>query len=228
MAARRRCSPWPGRSGAVERAQKLLRASPSSYGPNALKSERNKAGHRKIRRGGALRRGRSNSSERFTAHGCFSPWQSVRRGLPRRRRVRWCSWRRAWSSGAAGGERWGFLRQWRVAELLLLLLLHGRRKEGEGAGDRMEGVVWGRGAASRLGGGGGRPRRAQRRRTAAMWPSLDGAMRTPHAGERGEGEAGRAAGWAEREAGLAQQRLSLFLFFLKFFSQFLSKFIWTI
>jgi len=44
----------------------------------------------------------------------------------------------------------------------------------------------------------------------------------------GEGEAGRAAGWAEREAGLAQQRLSPFLFFLNFFSQILSKLIWTI
>jgi len=78
------------------------------------------------------------------------------------------------------------------------------------------------------GGGGGRPRRAQRRRTAATWPSLNGARWAPRAGERGEREAGRAAGWAEREAGLAQQRLSPFLFFLNLFSQFLSKFIWTI
>jgi len=61
-----------------------------------------------------------------------------------------------------------------------------------------------------------------------MWPSLDVARRAPRAGERGEGEAGRAAGWAETEAGLAQQRLSLLYFFLKFFSQFLSKLIWTI
>jgi len=99
---------------------------------------------------------------------------------------------------------------------------------GRGADDRMEGVFWGRGSASQPGGGGGRPRRAQRRRTAATWPSRDGARQAPRAGERGEGEAGRAAGWAERETGLAQQRLSPFLFFLKFFSQFLSKFIWTI
>ena len=61
-----------------------------------------------------------------------------------------------------------------------------------------------------------------------MWPSLDVARRAPRAGERGEGEAGRAAGWAETEAGLAQQRLSLLYFFLKFFSQFLSKLIWLL
>jgi hypothetical protein len=35
----------------------------------------------------------------------------------------------------------------------------------------------------------------------------------PRAGGRGRGEAGRVACWAEREAGLAQQRLPLSLFF---------------
>jgi len=35
----------------------------------------------------------------------------------------------------------------------------------------------------------------------------------PRVGERGRGEAGRAAVWAEREAGLARQRLPLFHFF---------------
>jgi hypothetical protein len=40
----------------------------------------------------------------------------------------------------------------------------------------------------------------------------------PRAGGRGRGEAGRVACWAEREAGLAQQRLPLSLFFLNFFS----------
>jgi len=40
--------------------------------------------------------------------------------------------------------------------------------------------------------------------------------------ERGEGEAGQAAAWAEREAGLAQQRLPPFsILFLNFFSQIL-------
>jgi len=43
MAARRRCSPWPGYSGAVERAQMLLRASSSHNGPNAPKSEQKEA-----------------------------------------------------------------------------------------------------------------------------------------------------------------------------------------
>ena len=38
-------------------------------------------------------------------------------------------------------------------------------------------------------------------------------------GREGEGEAGRAACWAEKEAGLAQQRLPLsYFFFLNFFS----------
>jgi uncharacterized protein (DUF1919 family) len=48
----------------------------------------------------------------------------------------------------------------------------------------------------------------------------------PRARERGGGGAGRAARWAERGAGLAQQRLPLFLFFISFL-QILSKFIWT-
>jgi len=67
MAARRRCSPWPGRSGAVERAGGSVEATPSSYGPNAPKSKRNEAETSKVRRGGVLRRGRKNSGERFTA-----------------------------------------------------------------------------------------------------------------------------------------------------------------
>jgi len=87
-------------------------------------------------------------------------------------------------------------------------------------GDRMEEVVWGAGRRPDQGGGGGRPRRAQRRRTAAMWPSLDGARRAPRAGERGEGEAGRAAGWAEREAGRHSSACPLFFFFEILFSNY--------
>ena len=130
----------------------------------------------------------------------------------------WCDRRRAaelFSGNGAGGAA--------------VAAATARTEEGErGAGDRMEGVVWGRGVASRPGGGGGRPRRAQRRRTAATWPSRDGARRAPRVGERGEGEAGRAAGWAEREAGRPSSACSLFYFFLKIFSQILSKFIWAI
>jgi len=73
MAARRRCSPWPGRSGAVERARGSVEASPLSYGPNAPKSKRNEAETSEDRRGGALRRGRGNSGERFTACDGLSP-----------------------------------------------------------------------------------------------------------------------------------------------------------
>ena len=53
MAARRRCSPWPGRSGAVERAQTTLRASSPHYRPSAPKNERKEAGYSKIRHGAA-------------------------------------------------------------------------------------------------------------------------------------------------------------------------------
>jgi len=116
----------------------------------------------------------------------------------------------------------------RGAELrLLLLLLRERREEGEARATEWREGSGGAGRRPDQGGGGGRPRRAQRRRTAATWPSLDGARRAPRAGERREGEAGRAASWVEREAGLAQQRLSP-LYFFEILSQFLSKFIWTI
>ena len=39
MVARRHCSPWPGRSGAVERAWGSVEASSSCYRPNTLKSK---------------------------------------------------------------------------------------------------------------------------------------------------------------------------------------------
>ena len=41
MAARRRCSLWPGHSGGVERARGTIEASSSCYEPNALKIKRN-------------------------------------------------------------------------------------------------------------------------------------------------------------------------------------------
>ena len=85
-------------------------------------------------------------------------------------------------------------------------LASGGRRE-RGAGDRANGVAWEPGPASQLGEV-GRPRRAHRRRTAATWPTLAGTRRASTRGrERGRGKAGRAAVWAEREAGLAQQRL---------------------
>jgi len=59
----------------------------------------------------------------------------------------------------------------------------------------------------------GRPRRVQCRRTAATWPAPGGARRAPRAGERGEGEAGRAAGSSEREAGRPSSACPLFFFF---------------
>ena len=62
MAARRRCSPWPGHSGGVERARGIVRASSPRPEPNALKSKRNEAEIGGFRRGGALRRGRGTPS----------------------------------------------------------------------------------------------------------------------------------------------------------------------
>ena len=111
------------------------------------------------------------------------------------------------------------LRQWRAAELLLLL--RERREEGEARA-----TEWREGS----GGAGRCPDQGGWR-----WPAA--ARPTPaygrHVAVAGWGEAGAArgrerGGWAEREAGLAQQRLSPYLFFLNLFSQFLSKFIWTI
>ena len=94
-------------------------------------------------------------------------------------------------------------------------------EEGEGGrgGDRMEGVAWEPAPASRPGGleagrgasnAGVRPPRGRRRveRGASA------------CGREKKGEAGRAARWAEREAGLAQQRLPLSLFFEFLFSKF--------
>jgi hypothetical protein len=93
-------------------------------------------------------------------------------------------------------------------------------EEGEGGrgGDRMEGVAWEPAPASRPGGleagrgasnAGVRPPRGRRR--------VERGGRRAR-GREGKGEAGRAARWAEREAGLAQQRLPLSPFFLNFFS----------
>ena len=97
------------------------------------------------------------------------------------------------------------------------------RREEEEEGRATEWSEW-LGSPSRCpdqGGVGGRPRRAPRRRMAATWPTLAGTRRVRARGREGEGEAGRAARWAEREAGLARQRLPLFHFFLNFFSQIL-------
>jgi len=84
---------------------------------------------------------------------------------------------------------------------------HGRQNGGSGLGARVgvptRGVeVVGRGAPN----AGVRPPRGRRgmgRGGRRAWE------------REGRGEAGRAAGWAEREAGLAQQRLSPFLFFFE-------------
>jgi len=73
MAARRRCSPWPGCSGGVERARGTVYASSSHSEPNALKNRQNRAETGRFLRGGALRRVRANSGERFRVRRGFSP-----------------------------------------------------------------------------------------------------------------------------------------------------------
>jgi len=85
-------------------------------------------------------------------------------------------------------------------------------------GDRIEGASGDAGRRPDQGGGGGWPRRAQRRRMAATGPPRDGVRRAPRAGERGEGEAGRAAGWAERETGRPSSACPLSIFFEILFS----------
>jgi len=115
----------------------------------------------------------------------------------------------------AGGEQRSRSGDGAVAEFYgSVALASGGRKE-KGTGDKANGTAWEPGPASRLGEA-GRPRRAHRRRTAATWPPLAGTRRASACGREGEGEAGRAARWAEREAGLAQQRLPLFYFFFEF------------
>jgi len=127
--------------------------------------------------------------------------------------------RPAASGGAFSGDSAG------GAATAAAALVDRGRGEG-GAGDRASGVAWGRGAASRPGEG-GRPRHVQRRRTAATWPAPGGSRRAPRARERGGGGSGPRRWLGRKGGGSAQQRLSPFSFFLNFFSQILSKFIWT-
>jgi len=113
----------------------------------------------------------------------------------------------------AGGEQRSCSGDGAAAELYGFGCAREWREEGEGR-ERQGG--W-NGLGARAGvptrGVGGRPRRAPRRRTAATWPTLAGTGRALRARERGGGGAGRAARWAEREAGLARQRLPLSIFF---------------
>ena len=111
-----------------------------------------------------------------------------------------------------GVERWTSAPMAHGGALPRLLLRRVEEERGGEVGDRMEWRVWGRGVASRPGGGGGRPWRAQCQRTAATWPSRDGARQAPRAGERGGG--GRPGCWLGRKGGgSAQQRLSPSRFF---------------
>jgi len=85
---------------------------------------------------------------------------------------------------------------------------------GRGAGDRMDGGLLGAQVGVPTRGveeaGRGAPNAGVRPPRGRRWLGRGG---RPRVGER---EAGRAAGWAEREAGLAQQRLSPFPFFFEF------------
>jgi len=139
--------------------------------------------------------------------------------------MRWWLRCQALVTGVAGGEQRSRSGDGAAAELLRPRCASGGRRERDARQSRGNGLGARAGVPTR--GVGGRPRRAPRRRTAATWPSLAGTGRAPRAGERGGGGAGRAARWAEREAGLAQQRLPLFYFFLISFLQIHSKFIWT-
>ena len=180
MAARRRCSPWPGRSGAVERARGTVEASSSCYEPNALKIKRNEEETRRFRRGEALRRGRANSGERFRVHGGLSPRLSVRRGLPRRRRTR--RWSRCGerATNATCGERRSAGRQWRRSGATAA------RASGEEERER-EGTEW------RLGARGAVPTGVSR--------SASGASTTPAYGRHVAGVRWSKAGAHVRERG---------------------------
>jgi len=133
---------WPGRSGAVERAQRIVRASLPCNEPNVLESRRNKAETSRIRRGGALRRGRGNSPRFLTsverAQGLTAVKTSAAVVLAQRL-GHWRGRRRAAELG----------QQWRCSGAAAAAAL--ANEGGEGAGRGQNGGAWGRGVASRPG-----------------------------------------------------------------------------
>ena len=116
----------------------------------------------------------------------------------------------------AGSEQRSFSGDGAVAELLRLLL-RSRVEEEEREERAIERVEW----------PGGAGRRPDQVKAVGRGASNAGARRAPCAGERGEGKRATLSGWAEREAGRPSSACPLSLFF-NFFSQILSKFIWTI
>ena len=116
------------------------------------------------------------------------------------------------ATGVADGEQRSCSGDGAAAEFYgSVALASGGRKE-KGAGDR--GREWPGSPSRRPDQGGWRP--AAARPTPAYGRHVAGAgwsEARPRAWERRERGAGRAARWAEREAGLAQQRLPLLFFF---------------
>jgi len=134
----------------------------------------------------------------------------VRKGLPRRRRARRWSWRGEWLTGAAGGERRSSASNGTAAVAAAAALASG---DGEGAG---------RGQNGAFGGAGWRLDRVKPvgRAAASTTPAYGrhvAGARWSEAGTsargRGEGELGRAAERAERQAGRPSSACPLLLFF---------------
>jgi len=115
-----------------------------------------------------------------------------------------------------GGERRGFLRQWRAEELLLLRGASRGRNEKEGAGDRTGEVTWEPEPASRPGGwrpAAVRPTPAYGRHVAgAGWSEARSRAR-----ERGEGGGRLGRSLGRKGSGVGPAAPAPFLF-LNFFS----------
>ena len=210
MVAWRRCSPWPGHSGGVERSRSTVGARSGHPEHNAHKNKRKGVKKGGFQRGGALQRGRVNSGEPLRSHRGLPPRLSVRRGLPRRWRTRRWAWRGRWPVETAGVERRSLASNGATTEL------GAGAAVGEGGGDTENGGAWGRGVSSRPGHAG----RSQAATSptynsyvAGVWWRRAGRARAQGGGEK----LGRACERAKREAGRPSSACPLSLFLNFFF-----------
>ena len=211
MVAQRRCSPWPGHSGAVESAQTTLRASSPHDRPSASKHERKRQDFARsvaVEHSGEVGATPASDSRRTAASHLGRAHAGAYRGDGECAGALGVEVEALVRSAASGGA---FSNNGARRDCCCCCCADRGRRERRGRqnGGRVLGArvgiptrgveVAGRGAPN----AGVRPPRGRR------WMGRGGRR----ARERGEGEVCWAAGWAEREVGLAQQRLSPFLFF---------------
>ena len=189
--ARRRCSPWPGRSGAVERAQTTLQASSPPYRPSAPKNERKEVGNVATEYSSELGATPASDSRRTVASHLGRAHAGAYRSDGE-------------CAGALGGELEALVRSaasggafsGNGARRSCCCCAARAERGGRGTRDRMDGVAWEPGPASRPGGwrwpAAARPSPAYGRHVAdARWDEAGAA----HAGDRGGGgRPGRSLG----------------------------------